>query len=172
MAEELISVPEIAALHSRHKSAIHKVIGRLGIATHLIKREESRGQKVAYISRSDYELLLEALNDSVDAEADGVLQNTIPGSFYIVQLEPMLDVGRIKVGFATDLDERMRSHRTAAPFVKLVGKWPCKLLWEKTAIDCITAGCEKLHTEVFRAPDLDAVVETADAFFQLMPKDW
>ena len=142
----------------------------MGIQTHLIRREESRGQKVAYISQGDYQILLETLINSSDAEIDAASDTTIPGYFYIIQLEPAFDAGRFKLGFASDLDERLRTHRTAAPFAALVGKWPCKLLWEKTAIDCISSGCEKLHTEVFRTSNFEDVVRRANAFFELMSR--
>lgn len=92
------------------------------------------------------------------------------GAFYIIQLEPQHDPTRVKVGFATDLDGRVRKHRTAAPFARCVANWPSKRTWERAAIDCITIGCEQIHTEVFRAASLDQLVERGSAFFGLMPK--
>jgi hypothetical protein len=68
-----------------------------------------------------------------------------------------------------DLDGRLQKHRCSAPFAARVKQWPCLRAWERTAIDCVTAGCERLHTEVFRAEDLAAVVDRADRFFSLMP---
>jgi len=44
------------------------------------------------------------------------------------------------------------------------------LLWEKTAIDSVTRGCERLNTEVFRSEDLDLIKERCDKFFSLMPE--
>jgi hypothetical protein len=43
-------------------------------------------------------------------------------------------------------------------------------LWEKTAIDCVTNGCEQLHTEVFRAESLEAVEGKCVQFFKLLPQ--
>ena len=43
------------------------------------------------------------------------------------------------------------------------------MLWEKTAIECVTDGCERLHTEVFRVDSIDTVIEKCDKFFGLMP---
>ncbi|OYX99269.1 MAG: hypothetical protein B7Y80_12230 [Hyphomicrobium sp. 32-62-53] len=169
MPEELISIPEIAAIHARHRSTIHKIISRLGIETLQMKREESRGQKVAYLSQADYSLLKEVLDAASEPEIDNENLALIPGSFYLVQLEPTYDSGRFKVGFATDVGERLKKHKTSAPYASILKVWPCKLLWEKTAIECVTVGCEKLHTEVFRANDIDSVLRKADAFFSLMP---
>jgi hypothetical protein len=48
--------------------------------------------------------------------------------------------------------------------------WKCKFLWEKTAIDCVTDGCERLHTEVFRTNSIDRVAAKCEQFFEIMPK--
>jgi hypothetical protein len=84
-------------------------------------------------------------------------------------LEPDLDPHRFKVGFTTDLDDRIRKHRCSAPFVRIEKAWPCRRAWERAAIDCATEGCEQLHTEVFRAKKVADVVARADRFFALMP---
>ena len=92
------------------------------------------------------------------------------GVFYLLSLEPKSDPGRFKVGFATSLSERLRQLRCSAPFTTVVATWPCKRLWERTAIDSVGEGCERLHTEVFRTTSLEAVRERCDRFFALMPK--
>ena len=101
---------------------------------------------------------------------EGKIQNEAQSVFYLILLEPEFDPGRFKLGFTADIDERIRSHRTVAPLLKVVKTWPCRLTWEKTAIDCITAYCEQIHTEVFRADDIQQVIERADKFFKLMPR--
>jgi len=88
----------------------------------------------------------------------------------IIQLEPEHDLGRFKVGFATNIEERLRSHKTAAPFYKVLRTWPCKLLWEKTAMECASQGCVRLHTEVFRTDAIDEVQSRCEQFFGLMPE--
>jgi hypothetical protein len=98
------------------------------------------------------------------------VDSNIKGVFYLIQLEPEHDPGRFKLGFATNIEERMRSHKTAAPFSKVLKTWPCKLLWEKTAINCATQGCEQLHTEVFRSESVKEVQVRCDKFFALMPE--
>ena len=47
--------------------------------------------------------------------------------------------------------------------------WPCRSLWEKTVIDCVCDGCERLHTEVFRVDSIDKIISKCDAFFSLVP---
>ncbi len=39
----------------------------------------------------------------------------------------------------------------------------------ETAIECVAEGCEQLHTEVFRAPSIETVVQRCEQFFSLMP---
>lgn len=170
MSDELISVTEIAKTHSRHRSVLHKIIRRLGIETRRLRSEEARGQEAIYITVADYTLL----KAEIEYEPHGDLteEETAEwrGFLYIVQLEPQLDPGRFKIGFATSVEDRLKSHKTSAPFAKVVRQWPCKLLWEKTAIEGITLECEKLHTEVFRTNNIAAVIARAESFFEVMPK--
>lgn len=169
MQDDLISVIETARIHGMRKQHVFKVLKRLGIQQTKSLGEHSRGQKVSCISRHDYSILrtelarLEPQPESQD-RVDGSL-----GVFYLIQLEPQMDPGRFKVGFATNMDERLRSHRTVAPLCTLVNIWPCKALWEKTAIDSICAGYERLHTEVFRAPSIKEVETRCESFFTVMP---
>jgi hypothetical protein len=167
MDNELISVSEIARIHQRHKSVVHKIIARMGIETTMVASAE-RGQTAKHISVADYQRLVLELDVARPSSEDG--EATVgPGSFYLVQLEPQLDPGRFKLGFAADVSERLRKHKTVAPFAVVIKTWPCRALWEKTAIECIGQGCERLYTEVFRTTDLSKVIDVADAFFGQMP---
>jgi hypothetical protein len=107
------------------------------------------------------------VTDSNDSDGDDLRVGS--GVFYLIQLEPDHDPGRFKVGFAANISERLRAHRCSAPFAIVAKKWPCKRLWESTAIDCVTADCEQLHTEVFRYNDLDSVIAKCNQFFAIMP---
>ena len=73
------------------------------------------------------------------------------------------------MGFSVTVDYRLRVHRTSAPYAALVQTWACKPLWEQTAIECVTQGCERLSPEVFRG-DLADVQARAERFFETMPK--
>jgi hypothetical protein len=169
MREDLISVIEVARRHGKHKQSIFKLLKRFGIEQIKAMGDASRGQLVSYITQEDYALLLSELT-SVDSESS--FQNEAESSvgvFYLIQLEPEHDPERFKLGFASNIDERLRSHRTAAPLCQLIKTWPCKPLWEKTAIDSISAGYERLYTEVFRAPSRDEIEARGDRFFSVMP---
>lgn len=167
--QNLISIIEIAANHGRHRQTIHKIVKRLGIDTIKVKvsNEGARGQKLSHITIEDYTRLQQYLAPIKQNAADN---NVSHGIFFLLLLEPNFDPGRFKVGFATDTNERVRSHKTVAPLSKIIKTWPCKILWEKTAIECVTSGCERLYTEVFRTDEIQKVVERSDRFFELMPR--
>ncbi len=169
MSVETISVIDISKNLGKHKAHIFKILGRLGIETVKEKCRTARGQKIAYITTDDYDRIKEYLAGTENDSKVPATQPDVSGVFYLIQLEPEHDPGRFKLGFATSIQERLRSHKTAAPFSKVLKTWPCKLLWEKTAIECASQGCVRLHTEVFRAESIGEVQSRCEQFFKLMP---
>jgi hypothetical protein len=173
MNEEYISVIDAASqLGMPHKQTLFKVIKRLNIETRKQRNSASRNQLIAYISPNDYERIKKYQSESQIQTSKEKRNDTIDekGVFYLIQLEPKCDSGRYKVGFATNLSERMRAHRCSAPFAQVVETWPCKPLWEKTAIDCVTQSCAQIHTEVFKTDDLELVKSKCENFFSQMPE--
>ena len=170
MSVETISVIDVAKNLGKQKAHIFKILGRLGIETVKEKHSAARGQKIAYITSEDYNRIKEYLAGCGNDPDFFTLQPDVGGVFYLIQLEPEHDPGRFKLGFATNIEERLRSHKTAAPFSKVLKTWPCKLLWEKTAIECASQGCIRLHTEVFRANSIEEVQSRCEQFFRLMPE--
>lgn len=168
-----ISLSELADELQCHKQTLFKLVKRLGIIP-TKHRDPDRGNQLVSVITAEEALsvrreILSRGNSATEAGVDEEISVAETGRFYLIQLEPEHDPGRIKLGFTTDTDERLRKHRCAAPFAKYVRTWPCKPLWERTAMDCITDGLERLHTEVFRAPDLELVLHRASSFFALMP---
>ena len=179
MTENLISVKEFAESNGLLKPTVFKVLKRLDIET--IKSRggsQNHGQTIAYITEHDARMVLEALASSRNSQdeqegdatefPDAALYDI--GVFYLLRLEPEHDPSRFKVGFANNLNERLRHLRCSAPYTQVVKTWPCRRLWEKTAIECVTDGCERLHTEVFRALSLETIEEKCAEFFALMPR--
>jgi len=175
MNDPVISVIDIARHSNKHKQTVFKVIKRLGIEMTMQRRSDSRNQMVAYVTEDDSERIAEELagmritlsQDSTDEALDFVSAEV--GVFYLIQLEPNLDPVRFKVGFASNMTDRLRALRCSAPMAKIVATWRCRRLWEKTAIEAVTFGLERLHTEVFRAVAIEAVRQKCDAFFDVMP---
>ena len=170
MDENYISVIDVAKAVGKAKQTVFKVLKRLGIESQKMRGPDSRGQLIAYITQEEYNLVKAEIQNIRGGESV-TPEPTIPelGVFYVVQLEPDHDPGRFKVGFASNMAERLRAHRCSAPFSKVLKTWPCRSLWEKTIIDCVCDGCERLHTEVFRVDSIDKVISKCDAFFSLMP---
>ena len=171
MNDNLISVIEAATKLGMRKQTLFKVIKRLGINTSKQRNSSHRGQAIAYIAKADFDLILnQTITQDKTNDVGPTLSTQIDhGVFYLIQLEPDHDPGRFKVGFASNFPERLRQHRCSAPFAVVLKTWPCYVLWEKTAIDCVTQGCEKLHTEVFRTKDITGIKSKCDQFFSLMP---
>lgn len=175
-SEQTIAVIDAAEQLRTRKQTLFKVLRRLGIQPEKRRDPERGNQSVAYITLREFQLLKEELwARSSPADGDTNAPRNAGGSpelgvFYLVQLEPDLDPRRLKLGFAVNLDERLRTLRCSAPFAKVIKAWPSRRLWEKTAIESVTVDCEQLHTEVFRPDSMDAVVARCEDFFALMPK--
>jgi hypothetical protein len=172
MLDDLISVIDVANRLGIRKQTVFKVMKRLGVSAVKLRSAGHKNQMISYVTTRESELIEQ---DIVNSASSSTVDSTLPattesGVFYLVQLEPEHDPGRFKVGFATNLQERMRTHRCSAPFVTVVGTWPCLERWEKTAIDCVTQDCERLHTEVFRSTDFEQVVKRCEHFFIQMPR--
>lgn len=170
-SKNFISVSDVAQRCGRRKTTVFKVLKRLRLEPEKLRRPERHGQIASYITQAEFELVqaeIQGMTEAASAPPD--LLPAELGVFYLVQLEPEHDSGRFKVGFASNMAERLRSHHTAAPFATVVKTWPCRSLWEKTLIDCMADGCERIHTEVFRTDSLDEIVEKCEEFFSLMPK--
>jgi hypothetical protein len=157
MPDSVISVIDLAAQQGLLKQTIFKVLKRLGIEPTKRLGANSRGQIVAYITEDEGRTVIEALRSGRSSSAfEDQDASLIPeaalderGVFYLLSLEPKTDPGRFKVGFAASLPERLRQLRCSAPFAEVVATWPCKRIWERTAIECVADGSERIHTEFF-----------------------
>ena len=170
---DLIAVAELADELGTYRATIFKIVKRLGIQP--VKRRDSErgGQQIALVTAGEATAIREAFTtgrrSGDEASAGAMAFAADEWRFYLIQLEPEHDPGRFKVGFTTDLDGRLRHHRCSAPFTQYRKHWPCRRTWEQAAIDCMTAGLEQLHTEVFRGPSLDEVLARGNQFFSVMP---
>jgi hypothetical protein len=175
MNDDRISVIEAAQAVGYGKQAVFKILNRLGIETFKERSLDHNGQAIAYIALDDFQLLQNDVasrqgTTTGESESDGDSLGLDDGVFYLIQLEPEHDPGRFKVGFAININERLRAHKCSAPFAHVVKTWACKRRWERTAIDCVTSNCAQLHTEIFRTDSLAAVTAKCDEFFAIMPR--
>ena len=172
MNEHLISVIDAAKKLGIRKEHLFKVIKKLGIATTKERNSNHKGQRISYIRNTDFDFIINnqgITGKKTDNEVTITSAQLDHGVFYLFQLEPDHDPGRFKLGFASNMPERLRQHRCSAPFAKVLKTWPCHVFWERTAIDSVTQGCEKIHTEVFRTTDIASVQKKCEMFFERMP---
>jgi DNA-binding IclR family transcriptional regulator len=150
------------------RSSARRYVLKAGFSFLKVRTEESRGQLTLALSVEDAENLREIRRD--EGYTGRVVVDNGAGFFYVIQLVPELEPGRVKLGFASDVEARLRAHRTAAPTARLLKAWASKRSWEVAAIDSLTKeGCEPLSGEVFEVDSLDDLVGRGDAFFSLMP---
>ena len=176
-SDQRIAVIDLADELQTRKQSLFKVIKRLGIEPRQRRESSRRNQQIATITvaeaiaiRNAFRRAGTSLTDAADVSDESpVFISEETGVFYLIQLEPDHDPCRFKVGFTGELEGRLRKHRCSAPFAQPIKSWPCRRTWERAAIDCVTQGCEQLHTEVFRAISIADVVNRADSFFALMP---
>ncbi|WKN41846.1 hypothetical protein [Tunicatimonas pelagia] len=168
--ENHISVIDASERIGVNKQTLFKWIKKLGLETTKSKNSSYKGQAISYVEIGDFEKLFEYKQQNEQNYTQTQNSSKIDhGVFYLVQLEPEFDPGRFKLGFATNIAERLRSHKCSAPFAKIIETWPAHTLWERTAIDSVTRGCEKLYTEVFRTDNIEKIKIRCNEFFALMP---
>lgn len=173
-----IAIVDLADDLQVRKQRIFKILPRLGIRPTQRRDASRRNQNVATVSQVEATAIRSEVENAAGTSSGSrstvgntaVFYSDDVGFFYLIQLEPEHDAGRFKLGFTMDLDGRLQKHRCSAPFAKYIGTWPCKRAWERAAIDCVTNGCEQLHTEVFRAASLELINAHSKSFFGMMPK--
>jgi hypothetical protein len=177
VAATQIAIVDLADEMQVRKQWIFKIAKRLGIQTSQRREAERGNQFVATVAcedavaiRREIEASIRRGPDSATSTDEAIDLATEVGVFYLIQLEPEHDPGRVKVGFTADLDGRLRKHRCSAPFAICAKSWPCRRTWERAAIDSVTVGLEQLHTEVFRAASVPEISRRGDAFFNVMPR--
>lgn len=132
------------------------------ITVHYIKTPGC-ASPLAHLGQCDAELMMRIYTSPQAVD-------TSPGNFYIIQLVPDLLKNRIKLGYATNVSQRLSQHQTSAPTAVLIKSYQCNKSWETTAINCVMANCRhvRLGAESFDFDDVDMVIKIADKFFNLM----
>jgi len=169
--QEYVSLKDLAVQLGIDRSNCRKFCLKLGLRLQKRVTPDSRGALSLVLSAQDAEKAIEHRR-SLGHFGGPVEPTTVSeqGWFYVIQLVPELDPRRVKLGFASDVPNRLQQHKTAAPTARVVKQWACKRTWEFTAMDCLVAGgCRLLLNEVFECDDIDALLERGDAFFAMLP---
>lgn len=148
---------------------MRKYVLSKGFSPFKVRTPESRGQLTLALTQEDAETIREL------REKEGFSSYSVPitngqGHFYVIQIVPDLAPKRVKLGFASDVGNRLQAHRTSAPTAWIATSWPCMRSWELAAIASATrTGCQLVGGEVFDCEDLEALISRCNAFFAIMP---
>jgi hypothetical protein len=169
-SDEFVSIKDLTRRLGMDRSHARRYVLKLDYSFHKRRTPDSGGQLTLCVTSSEAEEICSQRRDQGYEESTVVAVPEI-GVFYVIQLVPELDPKRLKLGFAEGIDQRLSQHRTAAPTARVLRAWPCKRLWELTAIDALTrVGCRLILNEVFECEDSEALVERGEAFFSTLPK--
>lgn len=169
MAQEYVSLKQLAEEIGMDRSHARRYVLRLGITPHKRRTADSQNQLALAVDQSEAELIRQT------RRAEGFIGDSKPiakdvGEFYIIRLVPELDHRRIKMGVADDLAARLSQHRTAAPTAQVVSSWPCNRSWENTVMDCLGGHkCRLILNEFFECDDIDGLLDIANQLFQILP---
>lgn len=166
--QEYVSLKQLAREWGIDSSNARKYVLAQGFSFLKRRTASSHGQLANVLSKEDAETIT-AIREEQGFTGKIVMGNG-EGWFYIIQLIPELGPLRVKLGFASNVQNRLQAHRTAAPTAQLVKAWPCKRVWERAVMDSVTReGCELIANEVFECDDLIMLQNRGDEFFALMP---
>jgi hypothetical protein len=170
-ADEFVSLKQLAKALGLDRSNALKYIRKQRFKGAKRRTLDSGGQLALSFTKEEAERIIALRREQGffgGPEAKPISEEK--GSFYVIQLVPELDPNRVKLGFASDVDDRLQQHRTSAPTAAVRKTWPCRKTWEVTAIAALTAtGCRLILNEVFECDDLEKLLARGDAFFALLP---
>jgi len=170
--EMYITLKELAREFGLDRSNVRKYVLSAGFEPVKIRTPESRGQLTLALTMEDAEAVRELRNKEGFLKVRAV-NGSDGGYFYVAQLLPEVKPKRVKLGHTNNVKARLSSHQTVAPNVVLLGEWACKRTWEAAVIASITrvgSGCVKVGQEVFDCDNLTDLVDRAQKFFEIMPK--
>lgn len=168
MDESFVPLSELAKDLRMHKTHVKAFATKHGFHITRVRTRAAGNQETLAVTATDADALREIrqqwIGASISSEQNG------KGWFYVVQVLPEIDVARVKLGFATDSQQRLNSYRTICPSATIVKTWPCRFTWEQCAIASLTRiECQQIGQELFHCDDLSRLIERGDTFFSLLP---
>ena len=166
---EYVVLTQLAKEFGIDRSHVRKYILKNGFSPIRIRTPESGGQLTLALTQEDAESV-RALRQQQGFSQQTPVANGTDGFLYIVQVVPELSSTRVKLGFASNAQDRLASHRTSAPTAILIKTWPCKRAWEVCAIASMTRSeCELVANEVYECDNIQGLIKRGDEFFRVMP---
>ncbi len=170
MADEFVTLKDLAAEFGIHHSNVRPYLRKLGIKTQKRRAPNSRNQLTGTLTQEEADFVRAKRREAGYLGSMKPVEGDV-GLFYVVQLVPELDSSRIKLGYANDISIRLTQHRTASPTARVLKTWPCKRTWESTVMDALVAcDCRLIANEVFECSDIEALLDRGDALIGLLPE--
>lgn len=170
--QEFVSLKQLAEMLGMDRSYARKWLLSKDFKPVKRRTSDSGGQLTLSFTAEETEriiILRQRLGFSLDGQTASPV-NEDYGVFYIIQLIPEFDANRVKLGFASDVEQRLAEHRTASSTAEVAKTWPCKRAWEKTVIDTLTGRhCRLILNEVYACDDIGELVELGNKLFALFP---
>jgi len=169
---EYVTISDLSKKLNIDKSNTRKYVLKQGFSFSKIRTPETRGQLTLVLSAGDAESIIESrkLQGFNIGDTPGCTVDNGIGYFYVIQLIPEAIPQRVKLGFATNIKNRLNAHRTTAPTATIIKSWPSEKAWERAAIASVTrVDCDIVGGEVFDCIALGELISRSDAFFDIMP---
>lgn len=175
MSTQLVYLADLATELDCRRQHVHKVTKALRIEPKKLRASFSKGQRASAVTTEEaerirVEILRRRSRSTTKIETDTSGAGSDVGEFYAVVVDPVRPC-RIKLGFSADLGRRLNDYRIIAPEARVLFSYPCRRTWEFTSIAVLTNldGCTKIGAELYDVADVDALVERAEMFFELLP---
>ncbi len=169
---DFVTIKDLSDELGIDKSNLRKFILAQGIEPLNVRTPESRGQLTLALAPEEAQAIrdIRMAQGFSPNEARNPREYNGNGVFYVIQIIPEFEPNRVKLGFASNVENRLQAHKTSAPTATLVQTWDCKRHWEDVAMASATrSGCKLIANEVFLCDDLDKLLERIDSFFDQMP---
>lgn len=169
--QEVVLLSALAEELKVDKSNLRRKVLGYGISMFKVRTKESRGQETLALTPEDAETVREQLGrEYVTSSGTVAAPESEVGYFYVIQPVPELDENRVKLGYSSDVEARLRSYQVIVPTAKVLFAIPCKRQWERAIIDSVTrVDCQPLSAEVFQCGDAKALLERVQGFLDLLP---
>lgn len=170
---DYVLVKDLAEELGVDRSVLRRWILRRGFEPIKVRAPGTAGQLALALSWEEADEVREQRLREYDIDDEGEISFLDDGLgwFYIIQIVPELEEGRVKLGFTNDVNARLVAHKTVVPTAEVLRTWPCNRKWEYAVIESVTrTGCTVLSREVFIFHNLEDLIKNCEAFFSIMPE--
>ena len=163
----LYTFSQVADRLNMDKGNLHRLITKLKLSTYGLRDKQANNQIVKAIDDAGLQTLTSYRDDIPKSSNNENV--SIESIFYLILIAPDLSEYRVKLGFTTNLEQRLTSYKTICPNVKVVKTWECNKEWEKAIIDMAITNKDKIiGEEVFDVNDVALLVDRIDNIFAML----